>query len=72
MGTQRGQGATGRVPGRASWRAGWERLLADVLGTGQAARVRLYDALAADVDLDGPWSRRELDALWAAAHGDPH
>lgn len=71
MRTERGQRTTGWVPGSSSWTAGWERLLADVLGRGHAARVHLYDALAAD-DLGGPWSRQELDALWAAAHGDPH
>ena len=68
--TQRGERATGPVARRGTWRAGWERLLADVLGRGGSGRAALYDVLAEADELEPPWTRQELDALWAAIHAD--
>jgi hypothetical protein len=66
--TQGGGHATGLGARAESCRVGWERLLADVLGRGGPGRARLYAALAEPDDLDAPWTRQELDALWAAVH----
>jgi hypothetical protein len=63
-----GERATSPGARWGTWRAGWERLLADVLGRGASGRAGLYEVLADVDDLDAPWTRQELDALWAAVH----
>ena len=68
--TQRGQCATGPAVRRSTWRAGWERLLADVLGWGGSRRAALYEVLDGTDEFEAPWTREELDALWAAVHAE--
>ena len=66
--TQWGEHATGPATRLSTWRAGWERLLADVLGWGGSGRAGLYDVLDEGDEFEAPWTRQELDALWAAVH----
>ena len=66
--THRGERATGPESRWAAWRAGWERLLADVLGWGGSGRAGLYDVLDGGDEFEAPWTRQELDALWATVH----
>lgn len=68
--THRGGCATGPPARWSTWRADWERLLADVLGWGGSGRAALYDVLGEVDELEAPWTRQELDALWAAAHAE--
>jgi hypothetical protein len=65
--TQWGERATGPVARWTTWRPGLDRLLADVLGWGGSGRAALYEVLA-DEGFEEPWTRQELDALWAAVH----
>lgn len=47
---------------------GWDRLVAEVLGTGTGPRSDLFTILSRPVGAERPWSTQRLDLLWDTAH----